>query len=422
MEESNDLLAVSILKRRYSKTGMWKPCVCELHKKELIIKKNVGNSIEKQIPLSALTETIYEHKANCRRLSIHNEDDSSVYLMTDSTNTFEEWKLLLKQATFHNSTMSLNDFNILTRLGTGYYGTVYLVQHKSTGGIYALKEMKKKFLVEEEKSNSAQIERDVMIRAHHPFVVSIYFAFQSKSKVYLGMEYLTGGQLFRLVQARYRINVQQLMFYIAEIALALEYLHSIGVVYRDLKLENVLICDDGHIKLTDFGLSKRIVDTEGNMHRTDSFCGTDEYLAPELIKGNKYGFSIDWWALGILMYELCYHVTPFYDKTPSKIHKNILHKEPVFPKGTPELPKDLIKKLLVKNPNKRANFQTIVKHPLFANINWDNVYQKMYVPPFKPEQINISKHKKFDQIDDVPVSMTFEGEEFDNFSFCGEEF
>ena len=151
-------------------------------------------------------------------------------------------------------------------------------------------------------------------------------------------------------------------------------------------------------------------------------CGTHEYIAPEMVAGNDYGFPVDWWALGILMYELCYHVTPFYDKTPSKIHKNILHKEPVFPKGTPELPKDLIKKLLVKNPNKRANFQTIVKHPLFANINWDNVYQKMYVPPFKPEQINISKHKKFDQIDDVPVSMTFEGEEFDNFSFCGEEF
>ena len=421
MEESDDLLVVSNLKRRYSTTGMWKPCVCELHKKELIIKKNTGNSIEKQIPLSALTETIYEHKDNCRRLSIHNEDDSSVYLMTDTTNTFEEWKLLLKQATFHNSAMSLNDFNILTRLGKGYYGTVFLVEHKATGGIYALKEMKKKFLVDEERANSAQIERDVMIRSHHPFIVSMHFAFQSKSKVFIGMEYLTGGQLFRLVQAKYNINVQQLMFYIAEIALALDYLHSIGVVYRDLKLENVLICNDGHIKLTDFGLSKRIVDTEGNMHRTDSFCGTDEYLAPELIKGNKYDFSIDWWALGILMYELCFHVTPFYDKKVSKIHKNILHNDPAFPNGTPEAPKDLIKKLLVKNPKKRANFKTIVGHPLFAGVNWDNVYKKLYIPPFKPGDIQITKHKMIEDYD-APVSMTFEGEEFDNFSFCGEEF
>ena len=423
MTEQDEIIALSTLKRRYARTGMWKPCLCELHKKELIIKKPVGNIIEKNISLSALTETIYDHSDDCRIMKIQNEDNSTVFLMTDTTNTFEEWKCLLKQTTFHKSPISLNNFDILTCLGKGYYGTVYLVKHKDTGGIYALKEMRKKFLVEEERAESAQTERDIMLRAHHPFVVSMYFAFQSKSKVYIGMEYLTGGQLFKLVRARQRVTVHQLIFYISEIALALDYLHSIGIVYRDLKLENVLVCKDGHIKLSDFGLSKRIVDTNGELHKTNSFCGTDEYLAPELIKGNKYDFSIDWWALGVLIYELCFHITPFYDKKTSKIHKNILHKKPVFPQGTPPLAKNLMEKLLVKNPKQRGNYQTIIQHPLFSGVNWDAVYKKQYTPPFKPEDFNSNKPNSVQKMErESCVSTTYEGIEFDNFSFCGETF
>ena len=415
-------LASFKLKRRYRANGMWRQCFCELAKSELIIKSISKERVEKTIKLNAFTELIYEHTKECREFAVKS-DNEIVYFRADSPSTFEEWRYALRKMTFHDTKLTMDDFEIYSSIGSGYYGSVMLVQHKRSGMIYALKEMKKSFLIQEEKADSAKKERDILLMAHYPFVVSMYFAFQSKSKVYIGLEYLHGGQLFRLVQCRHRITVPQLCFYVAEIALALNYLHSIGIVYRDLKLENVLVCEDGHIKLSDFGLSKRIMDNEGVVTKTSTFCGTDEYIAPEMLKEEKYAFEIDWWELGVLMYELCFHITPFYADTVPKIQKNILTKEPAFPPGTPPYPMDLIRRLLNKDPKQRADFNTIVNHPLFKGVNWNEVEKKNYQPPFKPEEFNISQHTKKMRRDST-ISVTCEGESeaFDNFSFSGDYF
>ena len=241
--------------------------------------------------------------------------------------------------------MQKSDFNILRTIGRGTYGKVYLVQHKHTEQIFAMKSVLKELLIKTDQVAGIRVEREILEKFDHPFIMGLEFAFQDNQRLYLIMEFVNGGELFfHLKQVKGGFNEDRARFYAAEICLALEYLHKSGVVYRDLKPENVLVDNEGHIRLTDFGLSKSgLEDTNG---RTESFCGTPEYLAPEIIRDKEYGYSVDWYSFGLVVYEMLTGVNPFktgQDLSLVEKMNEILHKEIPVPERLSLEARDLLK-------------------------------------------------------------------------------
>jgi serine/threonine protein kinase len=197
----------------------------------------------------------------------------------------------------------MDEFDSISVIGRGNYGKVMLCQSKFTRERFAIKTVRKAVLLKSQKVHTVIRERQILEQVTSPFIVRLCFAFQTPSKFYLGLEYVPGGDLFhRLTDRTNPITPADARLYIAEIALALDYVHEAGVLYRDLKPENVLVCRDGHLKLTDFGLAKQMNAEE----ETATFCGTPEYVAPEMIRKENYSYAIDWWALGVLAFELVF--------------------------------------------------------------------------------------------------------------------
>ncbi|KAH0785480.1 AGC family protein kinase [Histomonas meleagridis] len=311
-------------------------------------------------------------------------------------------------------------FRILSTIGRGFFGKVMLVQHRTTGELFAIKSIQKKRLIETSKINTVIAERNILMKAKHPFLVRLCFSFQTSSKFYLGLEYASGGELFYHMEKRGAIPIDEARLYIAEIALALNYLHSIGIIYRDLKPENVLLDSEGHIKLTDFGLSKELV--ESNSTAT-TICGTTEYLAPEVILRQPYSYAVDWWALGVLAYEMLTDGNPFLDDNRGKTLQNIVRAVPYFPPGM--LPKDavdFIRLLLTKDPQLRPGFNRIKKMKFFSSLNWDDVYNKKYTPAFIPENkgnITANFDPEFTTENPVDSAVQSASCNFPDFSFTG---
>lgn len=229
----------------------------------------------------------------------------------------------------------------------------------------------------------------VLGKASHPFIVSLEYAFQTNKKLYIALEYVCGGDLFQHLSMCEVFLEPRAKFYAAQILLVLEFLHSRNIIYRDLKPENVLIDKDGNIKITDFGLAKELnIDGPECQLRTKTFCGTIEYLAPELIIGMPYGKSVDWWALGILIYEMLTGWPPWSDENRDTLLKKILL-EPLHTDHenlSPEA-KDLLEGMLRKKHEERINPADIKKHPFFASIDFDKLLAKQIEPPFKPELV-----------------------------------
>lgn len=196
------------------------------------------------------------------------------------------------------------DFEYIKVIGKGYFGKVSQVKFKKDGQIYALKSLKKSKLKEAKQIEHTQTERKILEVVQHPFIVALKFAFQTEKKLYLVMEYYNGGELFYHLRSKSRFTEIQTKFYISQIILAIEFLHSKKIIYRDLKPENIVLTSNGYIKLTDFGLAKEDIAEDSGC--TQTFCGTPEYLAPEVIRGDKYGKSVDVWCLGILLYEMLF--------------------------------------------------------------------------------------------------------------------
>jgi serum/glucocorticoid-regulated kinase 2 len=216
----------------------------------------------------------------------------------------------------------------------------------------------------------------------HPFIVSLEYAFQTEKKLYLALEYAYGGDIFQHLAAVEYFPEYRAQFYAAEILLALEFLHSKNIIYRDLKPENVLIDAKGHIKLTDFGLAKELEISEAR--RTKTFCGTNEYLAPEVILGELYGESVDWWALGIVIYEMLTGWPPWTDDNRETLFKRILTEPLPINERLSATAIDLLKKMLVKRIKDRIKPANIKKHPFFASINFEKLLAKNVEPPFVP--------------------------------------
>ncbi|KAH8891058.1 kinase-like protein [Thozetella sp. PMI_491] len=285
--------------------------------------------------------------------------------------------------------MTADDFEPLRCLGKGTYGTVLLVKQRTTGRLYAQKQFKKASLVVHKKLvEQTKTERQILESVNrHPFVVKLFYAFQDQEKLYLILEYGQGGELFTHLSTEKMFPEPTAAFYMAEMVLALSHLHdTLGVVYRDMKPENCLLDADGHLLLTDFGLSKVAVDPDA----CNSILGTVEYMAPEVILGKKYGKAVDWWSLGALGYDLMTGSPPFRGQNNAKIQDNIVKQKLVLPYFLSPDAKDLLTRLLRKEPAKRLGYNMpkdlaiIKKHRFFRRIDWKALAAREVEPPIQP--------------------------------------
>ncbi|KAJ2726131.1 hypothetical protein GGI07_000770 [Coemansia sp. Benny D115] len=297
---------------------------------------------------------------------------------------------------------SIDDFAVLKLIGKGGYGKVYLVQHRLTGRHYAMKVLRKaSILLKRRQIAFTMSERSILSEVQHPFIVKLYYAFQSNSKLYLIMEYVAGGELFTHMANERIFTDDQAVFYAAELVLALAHLHSLGIVFRDIKPENCLLDRHGHLVLTDFGLSKTALGEDG---RTSTFCGTPSYMAPEVLESaGSYDFSVDWWSLGILLYEMLTGAVPFKGKSPTQIAKSIERTKIKYPNYITPDAKDLIIRLLRKRPEKRIGHgpkgvADIKKHRFFRKINWEQLEKNhgKFTPPIVPVVIGDADVRNFD--------------------------
>uniref|UniRef100_A0A8D2JKC7 protein kinase C n=1 Tax=Sciurus vulgaris TaxID=55149 RepID=A0A8D2JKC7_SCIVU len=309
-----------------------------------------------------------------------------------------------------SSSLGLQDFDLLRVIGRGSYAKVLLVRLKKTDQL----------VNDDEDIDWVQTEKHVFEQASsHPFLVGLHSCFQTESKLFFVIEYVNGGDLMFHMQRQRKLPEEHARFYSAEISLALNYLHERGIIYRDLKLDNVLLDSEGHIKLTDYGMCKEGLwpgDT------TSTFCGTPNYIAPEILRGEDYGFSVDWWALGVLMFEMMAGRSPFDNvgssdnpdqNTEDYLFQVILEKQIRIPRSLSVKAASVLKSFLNKDPKERlgchpqTGFADIQGHPFFRNVDWDMMEQKQVVPPFKP---NISGEFGLDNFDsqftNEPVQLT----------------
>lgn len=287
------------------------------------------------------------------------------------------------------STLKIEDFDLLKVVGRGSFGKVMQVLKKDTGRIYALKVIRKAHIISRSEVAHTLAERSVLAQINNPFITPLKFSFQSPDKLYFVLAFVNGGELFHHLQREQRFDINRSRFYTAELLCALECLHGFKVIYRDLKPENILLDYTGHIALCDFGLCKLDMRDED---RTNTFCGTPEYLAPELLLGQGYTKSVDWWTLGVLLYEMLTGLPPFYDENTNEMYRKILQDPLQFPgpEIVPAAAKDLLQRLLDRNPERRlgANGAAEIKaHHFFANIDWRKLLQRKYEPSFKPNVV-----------------------------------
>jgi serine/threonine protein kinase len=278
--------------------------------------------------------------------------------------------------------LSMKDFEIIASLGRGKFGKVMLCKNKETGEHFAIKTVRKKLLIDENKTLSVIAERNVLMLVRCPFIVGLRFAFQTSSKFYLGLEYAPGGELFHRMETGL-LPLADVRLYAAEITLAIEHLHRFGIVYRDLKPENILFDAQGHIKLTDFGLAKDLSSSPDEATKT--FCGTSHYIAPELVLNKPYSYEVDWWALGVLLCELLCGGLPFIGDSLPRLFEQITKDIPMIPIGVDPEGCDLILKLLEKDPARRLSYAGVIAHPFFATIDWEAVLWRSYTPSWVPE-------------------------------------
>ena len=317
----------------------------------------------------------------------------------------------LRSTSVHRK-MCANDFQQLRCLGKGAFGTVNLVKQRDTGRLYAQKQFKKASLtVHKRLVEQTRTERNILESVNrHPFVVKLFYAFQDQEKLYLILEYAQGGELFHHLALERMFSEEVAAFYMAEMILALEHLHTtVRVIYRDLKPENVLLDSEGHLLLTDFGLSK--VALEDDEERANSVLGTIEYMAPEVVRGEGYDFAVDWWSLGAIGFDLLTGSPPFGGNNHAKIQQNILKQKLQLPYFLGPDAKDLLTRLLRKEPGKRLggrnskDLKALKSHRFFRKIDWKKLERRELEPPIKPVITDPELAENFDQeFTDLPLS------------------
>jgi len=304
-----------------------------------------------------------------------------------------------------------SDFEPVGKIGSGSFGNVSLVRYKPSGALFACKQMSKRKIIALRQVEHVNNERAILAMVSSPFIVRQHACFQDDSSIYLIMDFIQGGELFFYLRKYTKFPVEVVKFYAAELVLALDYLHQRNIIYRDLKPENILLDKTGHVKLTDLGFARSL---KGAMAFT--MCGTPEYMAPEIIKQTGHDKAVDWWALGVLIYEMLCGYPPFYDETPDAVCKKILAGKISFPKAVDRVAIDLILRLLNPDKNKRLGSapQTggadVKRHPFFNGVNWGMFERRMVRPPIIPKVSSVTDTKNYADYQDSDEPEPFDYE------------
>ena len=306
-------------------------------------------------------------------------------------------------SSFKNVPVKYEDFDIISVVGRGSVGKIVLVRYSKDGKYYIMKSMRKDQIISEGTVDNILVERNILMEGQCQFILTLSFFFQTPERLYYVCPFIKGGDLFHKLKNDIFLKEDLVRFYAAQVAIALQHLHDLGIAYRDLKPENILIDEDGYIKLCDFGSSVSIRGTE----KETSFAGSPEYASPEMITYSGHTFMCDWWSFGILIYELLYGNTPFFNMDKTRMFDLINNGSISYPKfiqiegedkprnyKVSDEAKNLISKLLEKDPGTRMGrngIKEVKKHPFFSGISFDDLKKKKIKAPFKP---NISKDEK----------------------------
>nr|AXO66326.1 40S ribosomal protein S6 kinase [Fraxinus mandshurica] len=303
-------------------------------------------------------------------------------------------------------TVGLEDFEVFKVVGQGAFGKVYQVRKKGTSEIYAMKVMRKDKIMEKNHAEYMKAERDILTEIDHPFIVQLRYSFQTKYRLYLVLDFINGGHLFFQLYHHGLFREDLARVYTAEIVLAVSHLHSKGIMHRDLKPENILLDADGHAILTDFGLAKQLEENA----RSNSMCGTVEYMSPEIILGKGHDKAADWWSVGILLFEMLTGKPPFIGGNRDKIQQKVIKDKIKLPAFLSSEAHSLLKGLLQKDSSKRLGSgpkgsDEIKRHKWFKLINWKKLEDRAIQPSFRPEVAGKHCIANFDkQYTEMPVS------------------
>ena len=333
---------------------------------------------------------------------------------------------------------SLCDFVFIKVLGKGSFGKVMLAERRGTDEVYAVKVLKKDVIIQDDDVECTMTEKRILaLSAKHPFLTALHSCFQTRDRLFFVMEYVNGGDLMFQIQRSRKFDEPRARFYAAEVTQALMFLHRNGIIYRDLKLDNILLDAEGHCKIADFGMCK-----EG-MHEsklTQTFCGTPDYIAPEILQELEYDASVDWWALGVLMYEMMAGQPPFEADNEEDLFESILHDDVLYPVWLSREAVAILKGFMTKNPAKRLGCvkqqggeKAILLHPFFhEKIDWESLEQRKVKPPFKPKIKSKTDANNFDKDFtseeptltpvDPSVVKAINQEEFSGFSFINPDY
>jgi len=308
--------------------------------------------------------------------------------------------------------VKLEAFEMHNTLGTGTFGRVRLCTLKGKG-VYAMKILQKSEVIRLKQQEHICSERKILASIDHPFIVILYRTYQDPLHVHMLLEYVNGGEVFSHLRNAGRFSKEFTKFYTGQIVLVLQYLHEKDIVYRDLKPENLLIAANGYLKITDFGFAKELKED------TWTLCGTPEYLAPEIIQSKGHGLAVDWWALGILMYEMLCGYPPFYDENPFGIYQKILVGKIDFPKYFDEFARDLVKRLLTADKSQRlgcigGGAADIRRHKFFRGVDWHALAGRQIQAPIVPQvasPLDTHYFETYDEDDDNPPGNLTEEEQ-----------
>lgn len=319
--------------------------------------------------------------------------------------------MLPRRSTVSKGKYQLKDFQMLRTLGTGSFGRVHLVRSVHNHRYYAIKVLKKQQVIKIKQVEHTNDERRMLKLVQHPFLIRMWGTLQDSKNLFMVMDFIEGGELFSLLRKSQRFPNPVAKFYAAEVTLAIEYLHSHNIIYRDLKPENILLDRNGHIKITDFGFAKEVETV------TWTLCGTPDYIAPEVITTKPYNKSVDWWSLGILIYEMLAGYTPFYDQSPMNTYEKILVGKVYYPSYFHPDAVDLLTKLITADLTRRlGNLQggaeDIRNHPWFSEVVWEKLLLKDIETPYEPPiTAGVGDTSLFDRYPEEQMDYGVEGDD-----------